>query len=70
MFSNSEWSRRQQNINTEIRGLQQRRNQNGTSEEEKRGIDERIRDLERMSQEIVREMSAHACDVMVSKYRF
>jgi len=68
MFSRSSWSQKADNINTEISGLEQRRNQTGTSESEKTAIDRRIEELKRKKEEILREMSSHACDVMERRY--
>ena len=40
------------------------------SDSEKTAIDKRIEELKRKKEEILREMSAHACDVMVCKFNF
>ena len=65
MFSQSDWSRKNQNIDTEIIGLQQRRNQSGTKDDERAAIDQRIKDLEEKKRENSRQMYSNACQVMV-----
>ena len=69
MYSNSEWSRKNQNINTEIQGLNQRRNQNDTSDEEKAAIDRRLQELILRREENNRQMAADACLRLVSKLK-
>ena len=69
MYSNSEWSRKNQNINTEIQGLNQRRNQNDTSDEEKAAIDRRLQELILRREENNRQMAADACQRLVSKLK-
>jgi len=64
MYSNSEWSRKNQNINTEINGLNARRNQSGTSDEEKAAIDRRLNELKLRREENNRQMAADACQRM------
>ena len=69
MYSNSEWSRKNQNINTEINGLNARRNQSGTSDEEKAAIDRRLQELILRREENNRQMAADACQRLVSKLK-
>ena len=69
MYSNSEWSRKNQNINTEINGLNARRNQSGTSDEEKAAIDRRLNELKLRREENNRQMAADACQRMVNKLK-
>lgn len=68
MFSISEWSQKNRNINTEINGLQQRRNQSGTADDEKAAIDRRIEDLEAKRRENISQMTAKACQVRKLNY--
>ena len=65
MFSQSDWSRKNQNIDTEIIGLQQRRNQSGTKDDERAAIDRRIKDLEEKKRENSRQMYSNAFQVTV-----
>ena len=65
MFSQSDWSRKNQNIHTEIIGLQQRRNQSGTKDDERAAIDRRIKDLEEKKRENSRQMYSNAFQVTV-----
>ena len=67
MFSQSKWSRQLRNIQEEKSGLEQKRAQTGSTDAEKAAIDQRLRDLEQRQTEINRDMSAHACTVIVSK---
>lgn len=65
MFSQSDWFRKNQNIDTEIIGLQQRRNQSGTKDDERAAIDRRIKDLEEKKRENSRQMYSNAFQVTV-----
>ena len=67
--SNSEWARKNENINTEIEGLNQRRNQNGTTDDEKAAIDRRIQELNLRREENNRQMAANACQRIVNKLK-
>ena len=71
MFSNSleNWSRKNQNINTEISGLNQRRNQSSTTDDEKAAIDRRLQELEKKKEENNRQINEAACQRMVIKFK-
>ena len=66
MFSQSEEFRKLTNIAEEIRGLQERKKQTGTSQDEKAAIDQRLQELEEKRNENVRKMNARASAEIVS----
>ena len=67
MFSQSE--ELLTNIAEEIRGLQERKKQTGTSQNEKAAIDQRLQELEEKRNENVRKMNARASAEIVSYLR-
>ena len=69
MFSQSEEFRKLTNIAEEIRGLQERKKQTGTSQDEKAAIDQRLQELEEKRNENVRKMNARASAEIVSYLR-
>ena len=69
MFSQSEEFRKLTNIAEEIRGLQERKKQTGTSQDEKAAIDQRLQELEEKRNENVRKMNARASAEIVSSLR-
>jgi len=66
MFSQCPELRQLTNIAEEIRGLQERRKQTGTSKDEKAAIDQRLQELEIKKIENVRKMNTMASAEIVS----